>query len=114
MTDKRNEQIPDEENFSDDDGIIVEMTDDDGNSYFYVEEMVIPVGNDKFALLVELHDEHEHGCDCGCDCDCDDDVIIAKIVTNADGEDEYIEPTDEEFEAVQAAYEKILDEDETT
>ena len=111
MADKRNEQIPNEEDFSDDDGIIVEMTDEDGNSYFYVEEMVIPVGNDRFALLVELHDEHEHGEGCGCGCE-DDDVIIAKIVTNADGEDEYIEPTDEEFEAVQEAYEKILDEDE--
>ena len=112
MADKRNEQIPNEEDFSDDDGIIVEMTDEDGNSYFYVEEMVIPVGNDRFALLVELHDEHEHGEGCGCGCE-DDDVIIAKIVTNEDGEDEYIEPTDEEFKAVQAAYEKILDEDET-
>ena len=112
MTDKHNEQIPNEEEFSDDDGIIVEMTDEDGNSYFYVEEMVIPVGNDRFALLVELHDEHEHGEGCGCGCE-DDDVIIAKIVTGENGEDEYIEPTDEEFEAVQAAYEKILDEDET-
>ena len=111
MTDKRNGQIPNEEEFSDDDGIIVEMTDEDGNSYYYVEEMIIPVGNDKFALLVELHDEHEHGEGCDCDCD-DDDVIIAKIVTNADGEEEYVEPTDEEFEAVQAAYEKLLDEDE--
>ena len=110
MTDKHNAQIPDEE-LSDDDGIVVEMTDENGNSYYYVEEMIIPVGNDKFALLVELHDEHEHGegCDCGCD---DDDVIIAKIITNADGEEEYVEPTDEEFEAVQAAYEKLLDEDE--
>lgn len=120
MTDKRNEQIPTDEEFSDDEGIIVEMTDAEGNSYFYVEEMIIPVGDERFALLVECHDEHEHGdgCGCGgacdCDCDCDDDVIIAKIVTNEDGEDEYVEPTDEEFEAVQAAYEKILDEDETT
>ena len=110
MTDKRNEQIPDEENFSDDDGIVVEMTDENGNSYFYVEEMIIPVGNEKFALLVEVKDDdHEHGCDCGCE---DDDVIIAKIILNADGEEEYIEPTDEEFEKVQAAYDKLLDEEE--
>ena len=113
MADKRNEQIPNTEELSDDDGIIVEMTDEEGNSYYYVEEMVIPVGDDRFALLVELHDEHEHGEGCGCGCE-DDDVIIAKIVTNDDGEDEYVEPTDEEFEAVQAAYEKFLDEDETT
>ena len=113
MANKRNEQIPNTEELSDDDGIIVEMTDEVGNSYYYVEEMVIPVGDDRFALLVELHDEHEHGEGCACGCE-DDDVIIAKIVTNDDGEDEYVEPTDEEFEAVQAAYEKFLDEDETT
>ena len=106
MADKRINQIP-EEDFADDD-IIVEMTDEEGNTYYYEEEMVIPVGKDRFALLVEVH-EHDEGCDCGCE---EDDVIIAKIVTNADGEDEYIEPTDEEFEAVQAAYDKLLDEDE--
>ena len=106
MADKH---IP-EDLLADDDDIIVEMTDEEGNTYYYAEEMVIPVGKDRFALLVEMHDhEHDEGCDCGCE---DDDVIIAKIVTNDDGEDEYIEPTDEEFEAVQAAYDKLLDEDE--
>ena len=112
--DKRNEEVFNAEEFADDD-IIVEMTDEDGKTYYYVEEMIIPVGKDKFALLVELKDEDEHehkhgaGCDCGCD---DDDVIIAKIVTNDAGEDEYVEPTDAEFEAVQEAYEKLLDEAE--
>ena len=100
--DKRNEEF--------DDDVIIEMTDEDGNVFYYVEEMIIPVGNEKFALLVEVKDDdHEHGCDCGCE---DDDVIIAKIILNADGEEEYIEPTDEEFEKVQAAYEQLLDEEE--
>ena len=114
MADKRNTEIFNEEQLTDDD-VIVEMTDEDGNTFYYVEEMIIPVGKEKFALLVELHDEHEHKhehCEGCCDCGCDeDDVIIAKIVTNDNGEDEYVEPTDEEFEAVQAAYEKLLDED---
>lgn len=91
-----------------DDDFVVEMTDEEGNVFYYSEEMIIPVDGENFALLVEIkNDEHEHGCDCGCE---DDDVIIAKIVVNADGEEEYIEPTDEEFERVQAAYEKLLDE----
>ena len=111
---KRNAEVFNDEEAMDD--VVVEMTDEDGNTFYYVEEMIIPVGKEKFALLVELHDEHEHGagCNCGgnCDCDCDDDVIIAKIVTNENGEDEYVEPTDEEFEAVQEAYEKLLDEGE--
>ena len=95
-----------EEKFDDD--VLIEMTDEDGNVFYYVEEMIIPIDGENFALLVEVKDEH----DCGDDCDCDDDVIIAKIIVNADGEEEFIEPTDEEFEKVQEAYEKILDEEE--
>lgn len=99
--DKRNEEF--------DDDVLIEMTDEEGNVFYYVEEMIIPVDGEDFALLVEVKDdEHEHGEDC----DCEDDVIIAKIVVNADGQEEYIEPTDEEFEKVQAAYDKLLDEEE--
>ena len=97
MADKRNDE------FLEDD-VLVEMTDEEGNVFYYVEEMIIPVDGENFALLVEVHDD-----DCGDDCDCEDDVIIAKIVVNADGEEEYVEPTDEEFDKVQAAYEKLLD-----
>lgn len=97
-----------EENFDDD--VLIEMTDEDGNVFYYVEEMIIPVDGENFALLVEVKDDE---CDCGDECCCcDEDVIIAKIVINADGEEEFIEPTDEEFEKVQAAYEKLLDEEE--
>ena len=94
-----------------DDDFLIEMTDEDGNVFYYVEEMIIPVDGENFALLVEVKDDHDHseGCDCGCE---DDDVIIAKIVINAEGEEEFIEPTDEEFEKVQEAYEKLLDEEE--
>ena len=109
--DKRNETYT--ENLDDD--FLVEMTDEDGNVFYYTEEMIIPVGDENFALLVEVHDhDHDHGhCDCGCDCDCEgDDVIIAKIVIGENGEEEYIEPTDEEFERVQEAYEKLLDEED--
>ena len=101
MADKREETL--------DDDFLIEMTDDEGNVFYYVEEMIIPVGEENFALLVEVKDhEHVEDCDCGCE---DDDVIIAKIVVNEDGQEEYIEPTDEEFERVQAAYEKLLDEE---
>ena len=106
-----------EEIFNDD--VLIEMTDEDGNVFYYVEEMIIPVDGENFALLVEYKGDdcdcgHDHDCGCGgdCDCGCEDDVIIAKIVINADGEEEFIEPTDEEFEKVQAAYEKLLDEEE--
>ena len=100
------------------DSMIVVMTDEDGNEYYYEEEMIIPVGDDKYALLVGIHTEeeqdegeHEHGCGCGCE-DGDEDVIIAKIVVGENGEEEYIEPTDEEFELVQKAYDALLEEED--
>ena len=104
--------MADRENFDED--FLVEMTDEDGNVFYYVEEMIIPIDGENFALLVEYKgDDHDcdGNCDCGCGCE-NDDVIIAKIIINEDGEEEFIEPTDEEFEKVQAAYEKILDEEE--
>ena len=98
------------------DGMVVVMTDDAGNEYYYEEEMIIPVGEDKYALLVGIHTEdedheHEAGCGCGCE-DGDEDVIIAKIVVDENGEEEYIEPTDEEFELVQKAYDALLEEED--
>lgn len=109
-----------EETFEEED-FLVEMRDDEGNVYYYAEEMIIPVNGENFAILVEVHTDeeeegaehephchcHEDGGECGCGCD-EDSVIIAKIVVNEDGEEEYVEPTDEEFEAVQEAYEKLM------
>ena len=102
-----------EENFDDD--FLIELTDEDGNVFYYVEELIIPVEDEQYALLIEVDENgnviytHGEGCDCGCE---DDNVRIAKIVLNENGEEEYIAPTDEEFEKVQAAYEKLLDEEE--
>ena len=91
-----------EENFDED--IVVEMTDADGNVFLYSEEMIIPVDGENFALLIAIHEDDEENFD------DEEEVIIAKIVLNEDGEEEYIEPTDEEFERVQQAYEKLMDE----
>ena len=109
MSDKEKQVLEDG-----DDAIVVEFTDADGNSYFYEQEMIIPVNGEKFALLIGVEDEeheHEHGCGCGCE-EGDEDVLIAKIVTNENGEEEYVEPTDEEFEAVQKAYDALIEEEE--
>ena len=40
----------------------------------------------------------------------DDAVMIARIEFDADGEPVYVDPTDEEFEAVKKAYEEITQE----
>ena len=110
MSDKEKEILDEEAD------VIVEMTDEEGNSYYYREEMIIPVGDDKFALLIGIHDEeeeeeHAHSCGCGCG-EHDEDVLIAKVVMGEDGEEEYIEPTDEEFDAVQRAYDALMDDEE--
>ena len=61
------------EDMMNEDDIVVVMTDEAGNEYYYREEMIIPVEDEKYALLVGIHDEdeeHAHTCGCGCGCDC--------------------------------------------
>lgn len=92
---------------------IVVITDEDGNEMYFREEMVIPVGEKSFAVLSALDAE-----DCGCEdeeCYChdeedddEDNVIIARIDFDEAGNEIYLGPTDEEFEEVKAAYEKLV------
>lgn len=96
----------DMEEFDLEDGIVVEFQDDEGNSLYYQQEMIIPVDGVDFALLVGINVENET------EFDPEENVIIAKIVKDENGEDEYVDPTDEEFEAVQKAYDAICDAEE--
>ena len=92
---------------------IVVITDEDGNEMYFREEMVIPVGEKSFAVLSALDAD-----DCGCEdeeCHClqdEDDgadiVVMARIEIDEDGNEIYLGPTDEEFEEVKAAYEKLV------
>ena len=96
----------------DTEGTVVVITDEEGNEYNYVEEMVLDAGSDKYAILVSIDGDeececHEHDEECGCEEEVD--VILAKIVKDENGEVEYIEPTDEEFEIAQQAYEELMD-----
>lgn len=87
----------------DTEGTVVVITDEEGNEYNYVEEMVFDAGSDKYAILVSIDGDEE------CGCEEEVDVILAKIVKDENGEVEYIEPTDEEFEIAQQAYEELMD-----
>jgi uncharacterized protein YrzB (UPF0473 family) len=98
---------------------IVVITDEEGNEFYYREEMVIPVGDKNFAILVplEMDEKEEEGCDCSeeSDCDCcggEQDAIIARIDEDENGEQVYVDPTDEEYEAVIKAYDEIMAEEE--
>lgn len=93
--------------------LVVVMTDEEGNEYYYREDMIIPVGEKRFAILVPLDEEAE--CDCDdedCECNTETDVFIARIDSDENGEDVYVDPTDEEFEAVRQAYEELVAEAE--
>ncbi|MCH3951140.1 MAG: DUF1292 domain-containing protein [Acidaminococcus sp.] len=83
---------------------LVIITDEAGNETYYTEEMVIPVDNKNFALLVKAQADDEAAED------DDDTVIIARMEFDENGEPLYLDPTDEEFEVVKKAYDAIMDE----
>ena len=92
-----------------DEDVIVVMTNEDGDERYYREEMIIPIGDDRFAVLIALMASSEEDLE---NAEEGDEATIAKIVTDEDGEDIYTDPTDEEFDAVRQAYELLEDEDE--
>ncbi|MDD3114155.1 MAG: DUF1292 domain-containing protein [Anaerovibrio sp.] len=95
------------EEILDDENIVVEFKDEAGNSLYYQQEMIIPVNGMDFALLIGLNVENDEAFE------EEENVIIAKIVKDENGEDEYVDPTDEEFDAVQAVYEEMCDAEES-
>ena len=84
---------------------VVVITDEEGNESYYLEEMVIPIDNKNFALLTQIPEEDDTDPD-----EAEDNVIIARMDFDENGEPVYLDPTDEEFDAVRRAYEEIMDE----
>lgn len=111
MADFENKDV---EEFEDD--AVVVMTDEEGNEYYYREELIIPVGEKKYAILVPIDIDEECGCGdeaCGHHSDEEEvDVFIARIDVDESGEEVYVDPTDEEFEEVRVAYEELMEDEE--
>lgn len=78
--------------------IIVTATDDQGNEVEYQEVQRLDLDGKVFSLLVEVTEDEEGG-----------DAIIARV-DQEDGEDVYVAPTDEEFDAANAKFDELLDE----
>lgn len=78
--------------------IIVTATDDQGNEVEYQEVQRLDLDGKVFALLVKVTEDEEGG-----------DAIIARV-DQEDGEDVYVAPTDEEFDAANAKFDELLDE----
>jgi uncharacterized protein YrzB (UPF0473 family) len=92
---------------------VVVMTDEEGNEYYYREEVIIPIGEKRFAILVPINIDEEEECGCGCDCEDEEtDVYIARIDVDENGEEIYVDPTDAEFDEVRQAYEDLLAEED--
>ena len=92
-----------------DDDVIVVMTNEDGDECYYREEMIIPIGEERFAVLIALTASSEEELESA---EEGDEATIAKIIVDEDGEDIYTDPTDEEFDEVRRAYELLEDDGE--
>ena len=77
--------------------IIVTATDDQGNEVEYQEVQRLDLDGKVFTRLVEVTEDEEGG-----------DAIIARV-DQEDGEDVYVAPTDEEFDAANAKFDELLD-----
>ena len=88
---------------------IVVMTDDEGNERYYREEAIFPVGENTYAVLVELQLGEDGDV---ADIEGEPEVFMAKVVIDETGEETYVDPTDEEFDAAIEAYGEMFEEDE--
>ena len=127
MTEKDAAEVMEEETIE-----TYEFTDDDGQDHCFVVESKFKVGEDDYVALLEVDpaivSEEAEECDCGHDhahahvhdeeCGCGHDheeededeepnIILAKIVTDANGDVDIQVPTDEEFEKAKIAYEAL-------
>ena len=74
------------------------MSEEMNNELEYQEVQRLDLDGKVFALLVEVTEDEEGG-----------DAIIARV-DQEDGEDVYVAPTDEEFDAANAKFDELLDE----
>ena len=109
-----------------------EFTDEEGQDHCFVVESKFKVGKEEYVALLEVDPaifaEEEEECGCGHEhehahvhaetCDCSHDhagededeepnIILAKVVTDENGETDLQELTDEEFEKAVKVYESL-------
>lgn len=81
---------------------VVIIEDEEGNELYYEEDMVIPYEGKDYAILLSLPPEV---CEDN-QCMEEPELIIARIDKDENGEDVYVSPTDEEFDAIVKIYEE--------
>ncbi|MCX7970591.1 MAG: DUF1292 domain-containing protein [Negativicutes bacterium] len=93
--------IRDEKDWEEQEGEpLVELTDENGEVSYFIEEAVLELDGKRFAVLAPVHDDEDENCACCGDQDDDDYELIARIDVDENGEDVYVDPSDEEYQAV--------------
>lgn len=87
------------------DPIYVEMYDDKDNLLLFERENVFTVEGKQFAVLVQRYLEEED-----VDEDEEENVVVARMDFDENGEEVYFDPSDEEFAKFMEYYEKLTDE----
>lgn len=85
--------------------IYVEMYDDKDNLLLFERENVFTVEGKQFAVLVQRYLDEEDVPE-----DEEETVVVARMDFDKDGEEEYFDPTDEEYATFMEYYEKITSE----
>ncbi|MDY6028982.1 MAG: DUF1292 domain-containing protein [Acidaminococcaceae bacterium] len=108
---------------SEDDSVeIFPLTDDEGNTVMFYEDMCFRVGDKTYAILVEVDPEdlaHEHGENCGCghvheheECSCDEpNVYLVRVQFDENGEPYYETESlsEDDYAEASEAYNQIMD-----
>ena len=102
-----------------------EFIDENGEVHCFVIESRFKVGSEDYAALLEvdpaIFDEEADSCECGHDhaftdsCECGHDqepeedvhIILAKVVTDENGDINIEVPSDEDFEKARKVYETL-------
>lgn len=98
---------------------VVVLTDNEGKDNYFRIDMVYPVDQKTYAVLVPIDAEtgEDLGCGCGCEehehehSEAEGDAFIVKVEFNDDGEEGFVVPDEDEFAEATAAYEKLFAED---
>lgn len=84
----------------------LEFEDEDGNKQYFTEDVILNHEAQEYAVLVHVQDEEHEGQD-------DTYMILARIETNDEGEEEYVplDEDDENFEVLVNMYEAMGEEE---
>ncbi len=87
----------------------LEFEDEEGNTQYFTEDLIINYNDQQFAVLVHVEPEDE-----GHEGQDEPYMILARLETNEEGIEEYVplDEDDDDFDAVVDIYENMGDDEE--